>query len=148
MALQANNNLKISLYTPNFESFVPLPYLMSPIVVECPHLKQVKNENKLDLNQFIIKNKSSTFFARASGDSMIGSGILSGDLLIVDQSIKPENHKIVVALLDKTLLVRRYMQHAEGIALYADHPRYPPRLVRCRKDFGVLGVVTNIIRPL
>ena len=65
-------------------------------------------ESKLDLNQqetsFLLERSSgdapasiphplATFFVRVSGDSMLGAGIHSGDLLIVDRSleVQPEN---------------------------------------------------------
>jgi len=43
-------------------------------------------EGKLDLNQYLISPSTATF-VRASGDSMVGAGIHSGDLLIVDRAI-------------------------------------------------------------
>ena len=43
-------------------------------------------EGKLDLNRHLIPHPLATFFVRVSGDSMLGAGIHSGDLLIVDRS--------------------------------------------------------------
>ena len=37
-------------------------------------------ENKLDLNEYLIKHPAATFIVKASGSSMSGAGILSGDL--------------------------------------------------------------------
>ena len=54
-------------------------------------------ENKLDLNEYLIKHPASTFIVKASGPSMTDAGILSGDLLIVDRSITPKNQDIVIA---------------------------------------------------
>jgi hypothetical protein len=46
-------------------------------------------ERGIDLNEQLILNKPATFFFRMNGDAMIEDGIFSGDILIVDRSIKP-----------------------------------------------------------
>ncbi|MGN6671204.1 MAG: LexA family protein [Candidatus Nucleicultricaceae bacterium] len=148
MTLQANCNNKILIYTPSLDSFMPLPYLVSSSGPEKRQGQFFFEKPALDLNEFVIKNKDSTFFARISGDAMIGSGILSGDLLVVDRSIPLANHKIIVAILGHEVLVRRYVKHPEGIVLHADHPLYPPYLIGNNRRFQVWGVVTNVIRPL
>src|SRR5437762_344513 len=51
----------------------------------------------LDLNQHLIRHPDSTYFLKVLGDSMLGAGIKSGDILIVDRSIEPTNDKVVVA---------------------------------------------------
>ena len=47
-------------------------------------------EERLDLNKYLIKNSESTFFIRASGDSMVNVGIHNNDILVVDKGIFPE----------------------------------------------------------
>ena len=54
-------------------------------------------ENKLDLNEYLIKHPAATFIVKAKGPSMSDAGILSGDLLIVDRSIDPKSNDIVIA---------------------------------------------------
>ena len=46
-------------------------------------------ESKLDLNDYLIKHPSATFFVRVVGDSMVNAGIHNNDIIIVDRSIKP-----------------------------------------------------------
>ena len=64
-------------------------------------------ERGIDLNEQLIKNKAATFFMRVSGTSMINAGIGDGDIVIVDRSIKPVNGKIVIAVIDGEMLIRR-----------------------------------------
>ena len=45
-------------------------------------------EDKIDLNQYLVKHPASTFLVRASGNSMINAGIFPNDILVVDKSIK------------------------------------------------------------
>ncbi len=45
-------------------------------------------ETRISLDRELVKNKEATFYARVSGDSMIGAGLDDGDLLIIDRSKK------------------------------------------------------------
>ena len=53
-------------------------------------------QQRLSLDEELIKNKEATFFARVSGQSMINAGLNDNDLLIIDRSLEPENNKIDV----------------------------------------------------
>src|SRR5215471_11068548 len=64
-------------------------------------------ERGIDLNEQLIQNKPATFFMRVCGDAMTGAGIYDGDTLIVDRSLKATSGKIVIAMLNGELLVRR-----------------------------------------
>ena len=58
-------------------------------------------ENKLDLNEYLIKHPAATFIVKAKGSSMTDAGILSEDLLIVDRGITPKSNDIVILLKSK-----------------------------------------------
>ena len=45
-------------------------------------------EGALDLNEYLVEHPAATYCLRASGDSMIGTGIHDGDLLIVDRAVE------------------------------------------------------------
>ena len=71
-------------------------------------------EEKLNLNKHLIKNKESTFFVRVSGDSMINVGIFNNDILIVDRSLTPVIHSIVIASIDGELVVKKLVRNKVG----------------------------------
>ena len=52
----------------------------------------------MSLDEYLVENKEATFMFRAKGDHLKDSGILRGDLLIVDRSKEPKTHDIVVAV--------------------------------------------------
>src|SRR3989338_6274684 len=64
-------------------------------------------ENILDINDLVVKNPASTFFVRVEGDSMIGAGIFSGDVLVIDRSKDAKDGLIVVAAVNGELVVKR-----------------------------------------
>src|SRR6476661_6523526 len=64
-------------------------------------------ERGIDLNEQLIKNKPATFFMRVNSDAMIGAGIHNGDVVIVDRSLEARNGKVIIAVLDGEMLIRR-----------------------------------------
>ena len=102
-------------------------------------------EKKLDLNQFLIKHPSATFFVRVEGDSMKGAGIYDKDLLIVDRALSPKSGQIVVAVLNGEFTVKRVKIKSDKAFLIPENPNFPPMEVTKDVDFQVWGVVTYAI---
>ena len=106
-------------------------------------------ERGIDLNEQLILNKPATFFLRMNGDAMIEDGIYSGDILIVDRSIKPASGKVIVAILDGELLVRRLQKHSNGVELVAANSKMGNIQLSAFDDrANVWGVVTCVIHTL
>ena len=103
-------------------------------------------ERGIDLNEQLIRNKPATFFMRVSGSSMINAGIYDGDIVIVDRSIKPVNGKIVIAVIDGEMLIRRYEKTLNSLRLIPETAKLSPIDVSEFMDFKIWGVVSYIIR--
>lgn len=103
----------------------------------------------LDLNGQLIRNKASTCSIRMVGEAMIDAGIQQGDLLIVDRSVKAINGKIVVAILNGEMMIRRFEKNFNRIRLVPETKKLSPidiDLNGC--EFAVWGVVTYVIHAL
>lgn len=105
-------------------------------------------EDRIDLNQHLIRHKEATFFLRVQGDSMLGAGIHNGDLLVVDRALEPVDGKIVIAVLDGELTVKRLECRAGQIRLMPENPAFTPIVVNNEQDLVIWGVVTNVIHGL
>ena len=105
-------------------------------------------EDRIDLNQHLIRHKEATFFLRVQGDSMLGAGIHNGDLLVVDRALEPVDGKIVIAVLDGELTVKRLERRAGQIRLMPENPAVTPIVVNNEQDLVIWGVVTNVIHGL
>jgi DNA polymerase V len=106
-------------------------------------------ERGIDLNEQLILNKPATFFFRMNGDAMMEDGIFSGDVLIVDRSIKPTAGKVIVAILDGELLVRRLQKNSNGVELTAANKKMSGiQLTSFHERSNVWGVVTCVIHVL
>ena len=99
----------------------------------------------IDLNEQLVKNKPATFFFRMNGDSMNGAGIFSGDVLIVDRSITNVNGKVVIAVLNGEMLVRRLEKTLNKIRLIPETTRLAVIDVDPFAEFAVWGVVTYVV---
>lgn len=102
-------------------------------------------ESELDFNKLLIKNKAATYALKAEGDSMINAGINSGDILIVDRSIKPESNNIVIASINGDFTVKRLALEKSRCFLIAENPSYPQIEIGKEMDFIIWGVVTYVI---
>jgi DNA polymerase V len=105
-------------------------------------------QESLDLNKFLIKNSAATYFVRVSGDSMLGAGIHSGDLLVVDRSIEPADKKIVIANINGQMTVKRLRIKKGKLFLESENSGYPPQAVGADCAFEIWGVVTSVIHAV
>nr|CAM74283.1 SOS mutagenesis protein UmuD [Magnetospirillum gryphiswaldense MSR-1] len=105
-------------------------------------------EGKLDLHELMVKRPAATFFCRADGDSMTGAGIHSGDLLVVDRSVQPQDGDIVVATLDGGLTVKTLRKTTEGWELAPANPDYPSFPLNQEDGVQIWGVVTFAVSTI
>ena len=124
---------------------VTLPLASSSVAAGFPSPADDFVENHLDLNDYLIKHPSATFFVRASGNSMIRAGIRSGDLLIVDRSVEPYHNAIIIAVLEGEFTVKRLEKRGSQIVLQPENPSYQPIFITDDSEFSVWGVVTHVI---
>ena len=98
-------------------------------------------DNRLDINDYLVRNPVSTFFFSVEGDSMQGAEIFAGDILVVDKSIRPRHGQIVVAFVDGQRLVKRLYRRNGRVALLAENPLYPPLEIGEDQELLVWGVI-------
>ena len=79
---------------------------------------------------------------------MIGAGIVSNDILIVDRSIEPSSGKVVVAVLGGEFTVKRLKKKENQLFLIPENPKYQPVQITKEMEFSIWGVVTYAIHTL
>lgn len=102
-------------------------------------------EQKLDLNELMVKRPAATFFVRATGDSMLSAGINTGDILVVDRSLKAVNKSIVVAYLNGEFTVKRFLLKNGRQILAPENSKYQSIVILESDDFEIWGVVTYVV---
>lgn len=101
----------------------------------------------LDLNDYLIKHPAATFFVRVEGDSMVGAGIHTGDILIVDRSLEPRHNSVVIAVIDGDFTVKKLKKEKGKIFLMPENENYSP-IELSDQELIIWGVVTNVIHEL
>ena len=105
-------------------------------------------QERLSLDEELIKNKEATFFARVSGQSMIDAGLGDNDLLIIDRSLEPEHNKIAVCFLDGEFTVKRLRVESDGVWLQPENDNYKPIKITQDNQFVIWGIVVNVIKSV
>ena len=121
-----------------------LPIAPSKVSCGFPSAAEDWLEDRLDLNEKLIKSPSSTFLFRAEGESMTGAGINDGDILIVDRGVIPTHGRVVVATISGDLTVKR-------LNLKLNPPQLDPENAQFKsitEEFTIWGVVTSSITEL
>lgn len=101
-------------------------------------------ERGIDLNEQLVKNKPATFFMRVNSDAMIGAGIHVGDVVIVDRSLEAKNGKIIIAIVDGELLIRK-VEITETETLLLSTNKKLSAINVGKIGLKVWGVVTYVI---
>ena len=102
-----HNSNELKIYVADKSMSLKIPYFEGGVSAGFPSPAEDYMDGKLDLNNLLINNPSSTYYVRVVGDSMKNAGIISGDLLVVDRSLEITNNCIVVAFLDGEFTVKR-----------------------------------------
>ncbi|NLC45847.1 MAG: translesion error-prone DNA polymerase V autoproteolytic subunit [Firmicutes bacterium] len=125
-----------------------LPIAMTSVPAGFPSPADDYMDKKLDLNEYLIQHPAATFFVRVKGESMIQAGIHSGDILIVDRAIEPDDGKVVIAAIDGELTVKRILKRDGKLYLAAENPDYNLIEVSPEQSFIIWGVVTYVIHKV
>ena len=121
--------------------------LVSPVPVAAgyPSPAQDYFDGRIDLNEHLIQDITSTFVVRVTGNSMELAGISDGDELIVNRALEPRDGSVVIAVLDGELTVKRLRITPTGVVLKAESPNYPDIRVPSLSELTIWGVATRCL---
>lgn len=136
---------KLEFYTSETGTTLKMPYFEDGVSAGFPSPAEDYMHAKLDLNELLVEHPSATYYVRVNGDSMLGAGIVNGDLLVVDRSLEVTNNCIVVAHIDGEFTVKRIKKTKTKIFLQAENENYKPIEITEEMDFEFFGVVAHAI---
>jgi repressor LexA len=97
----------------------------------------------------IARMPKDSFLLRVKGDSLKDAYIFSGDIVIVNPNLEPQNGQIVVAILDDAAVVKRFYKKKNEIELISENPEYEPILIdRKYPLFKIVGIVIGVYRSM
>ena len=105
----------------------------------------------LDIHEQLVLDaglfkRTPDYLLKVRGDSMIGDGILDGDLVGIRQQAEAFDGQIVVARLDGEVTIKRLQRLPQGYRLLARNPAYAPLDVGPERDFCIEGVYCGLVR--
>lgn len=143
-----NQSNSLTFFTPQETTGLGAVFFDTGISAGFPSPAEDFNEQHLSLDKELIKNKETTFYARVSGQSMIGAGLDDNDLLVIDRKVEPTNNKIAVCFLDGEFTVKRLKVDRNEVWLQPENPNYPIIKITEENDFIIWGIVTNVIKKV
>lgn len=123
-----------------------IPLFQSKISAGFPSPADDYREESLDLNQYMITHRASTFVFTVKGDSMLAAGILDGDKLVVDRAIEPKHNQIVIAVVNSEYTVKRLFKWRGVVELRAENPAYKAIQFKDHDELTIWGVVVGVLR--
>ncbi len=143
-----NSSFIKEIYSSAGDISLQRPLFLSGVSAGFPSPADEYLDQKLDLNEHLVKNPAATYFVRVAGDSMMGAGINDNDILVVDRSLEPSSSNIVIAIVNGELTVKRLIKTRNSCRLIAENPDYPPLEINEDTPLEIWGVATYAIHTL
>ena len=83
---------------------------------------------------------------KVQGDSMIGDGVLDGDVIIVRRVDTARHREMVVAIINGEATLKRLVEQGGKVELHPANPDYPVITIGPEDDFRIQGVAIGVIR--
>ena len=126
---------------------VLLTLVLPPVQCGAPGPPESYRERRIQLSD-LVDHPYASYLWIASGDSMIGAGIQSGDFLLVDKALLPAQNDVVIAALNGEPIVKRLCIEDKKVLLLPENPEFKPIQVDPEEGVKMLGVITYTIHPL
>lgn len=83
---------------------------------------------------------------KVQGDSMIGDGVLDGDVIIVRRVDEARHREMVVAIINGEATLKRLVRQGGKVELHPANHNYPVITIGPEDDFRIQGVAIGVIR--
>jgi repressor LexA len=130
--------------TPDEDSeFREIP-VVGTVAAGLPILAIENRDGFIRFPRSMLKRNHEYFALRVKGDSMIGAGIMEGDLAVIEQQNMVQNGEIAVVMLEEAATLKTFYRESSRIRLQPENPAYKPTY--CDQDVRILGRLAHILR--
>jgi DNA polymerase V len=102
-------------------------------------------EERISLDNYVSQHPNAVYYIKVDGDCLEYSGIESGDLLVVDKSLNPQNGDVIIGVLNDQYVLACYIEFENKRYLMPDNPKYQPHLINEYDRFTIEGVIPHTI---
>ena len=109
-----------------------------------PTIVNEDNSEAISIDDYLVKDKESTYLLEVKGDSMIDEGIREGDLVLVERKGEAKDGDIVIAEIDGGWTMKYFKKKGNLIYLKPANKNYSP--IYPEYDLKVAAIVKGVIR--
>jgi repressor LexA len=118
--------------------------LVGNVAAGLPTAAEESSREAVSMDEYLVARPDSSFLLRVTGDSMIGAGIMDGDLVIVEKGRSPRSGDIVLAEVDGEWTMKYLRREGNTVVLEAANSAYP--VIRPKEELKIGGVITASVR--
>ncbi|NJP03627.1 translesion error-prone DNA polymerase V autoproteolytic subunit [Pseudomonas sp. hsmgli-8] len=138
--------MALSILGPLGPSTLTLPLFACCVPAGFPSPAADHLEKHISLDELFDIRAPHIYLVKIDGDSMIGAGLFTGDLVIVDRSREARHGDIVIAALNGEPVCKRLHHKGREVILQSENPAYPQRFILEGDEMSIWGVVRYSVR--
>lgn len=123
--------------------FTEVP-LLGSVKAGFPSMTEEMTDTSLNLNDFLIRKKDSTYLVNVDGDSMIDAHITDGDMVIAERSITAKDKDIVIAEIDGECTMKYFRQSGSKVWLEPANKNFKP--LYPENELHIIAIIKGVIR--
>jgi repressor LexA len=125
------------------EGFGKVP-LLGFVTAGFPASVEEELEDTVNLDNFLIKNKSLTYMLEVDGDSMIDAHIEKGDMVLVEKTNQAKDGDIIIAEVDGEFTMKYFRKSGAKVWLEPANKKYKP--IYPEHSLNINAVLKAVIR--
>jgi SOS regulatory protein LexA len=98
----------------------------------------------INLEEYLVEHKASTYMLEVDGDSMIEAHIADGDMVIVEKTNKAKDKDIVIANVDGEFTMKYFREKNGKVWLEAANKAYKP--IYPERELTIIAKVRAVVR--
>ena len=98
----------------------------------------------MNIDDYLIENKESSYMLEVKGDSMIDAGIQEGDLVIAERRNNPKDGDIVIAEVDGGWTMKYFRKKGDTVFLEPANKDFKP--IYPQHDMKIAAIVKGVVR--
>ncbi len=98
----------------------------------------------MNFDEYLTPNKESSYILKVKGDSMIGAGILEGDMVVVERRQTYKPGQIVIASVDGEYTIKYLKKQNNNYYLEPANAAYKP--IYPKGEMVIEAVVVAVVR--
>ena len=104
-------------------------------------------EEEIDIPaSYFTSDPKDIFALEVEGDSMIGEGILNGDIVFIRKQDFAKNGDTIVANIDGEATIKKFQKDSKHITLISANTKYAPIIIKDSDTFNIEGILLSLYR--